>query len=505
MFVYSSQIAIHSVAKLFVAKTTSQSLFQLNSISLLTLKDGLQNSLLFDVTLNFAGGSQGYLEFYLPVYSLNNFGVLDGDEYPCTVQTAITTYSSRTARCVAFRKTSSSLAHLKVLLVNLGAFGSGTTLRLTVDGITNPSGTLTGQIPVDLQLTYYDLQNSREYTHLLPALFVVDGTLANSAATVTRDLAATSTSYGAAVRQEVTVQWPASTSSSDSSAKVLLELQGGLLCCVPFSSLSITDSQGNSYSLLWANPAKNMLMLQAPSQAATTLTLRVNNVLNPYPYQSSSYTNSNIFLYKLTVVKDYQQQLIQTGSQPTFASYTINGGGVAFSSLSNYRLTSGFNILPSYPHHQQLVLSLTPATFATRKISRAVFTFTSGISSIKHCRIITSSFPSPKVACSASKSGSQWALSIGGLQDSTTASTVTLLLRMAVSSNSLPYTLLVYEETGLLEFQSSGTTSVSSYTTGRTFDSSLSLYSMKAVDQNYELARKELIPASGLTSRSLDI
>jgi hypothetical protein len=51
---------------------------------------------------------------------------------------------------VVFKKESTSLANIRILIVNLGAFAANTILRVSLDGIINPSGTLTGQIPIHL-------------------------------------------------------------------------------------------------------------------------------------------------------------------------------------------------------------------------------------------------------------------------------------------------------------------------------------------------------------------
>jgi hypothetical protein len=75
VYVYSDQSTVHSVAKLYATKSSNQAIIAVNSISLLSIEDGIQNSLLLDLTLKFAGSSQGYLELYLPAYSLANFGV----------------------------------------------------------------------------------------------------------------------------------------------------------------------------------------------------------------------------------------------------------------------------------------------------------------------------------------------------------------------------------------------------------------------------------------------
>jgi hypothetical protein len=340
----------------------------------------------------------------------------------------------------------------------------------------------------------------------IPGLFVIDATLTSAATSVTRNSEASASGYGASALQNINVTWPVATSSSDRSHKVVLELTGGLLCCVNYAAVTLSDNQSNTYTLLWANAQKRMAVYQAPSQGASSLVLSLNNLVNPYPYQESLYSNSNMYSYRLTVLKDYQQQLVQAGSQPAYSTYQINStGAVALASMGLYRLTPGFSVLPQWPHFQEFTLSVSPATYPARRITRAVVTFTSGVAALKSCRISGTANPSPRMPCAIAKSGSQWTLSVSGLYDSTSASAVTLLVRMTVSAGSLGYQLDTYQEEGKLEFQSTGSLAVSSYSTSRAHDSTMALYSQKYYEEHYELGLRELVPAAGLTARAMDL
>ena len=91
---------------------------------------------------------------------------------------------------------------MRLLLINLGSFSSGTNLKVTFDSFNNPqAGSLTGLLPIDLELRYHDMTNIREYTKKIPSIFVIDATITNSAISTTRASSSTSILYGASVRQ----------------------------------------------------------------------------------------------------------------------------------------------------------------------------------------------------------------------------------------------------------------------------------------------------------------
>jgi hypothetical protein len=172
----------------------------------------------------------------------------------------------------------------------------------------------------------------------------------------------------------------------------------------------------------------------------------------------------------------------------------------SFSSHLNYPLTYDIYINPSY------------SSYTGRNLSYIVIFFTSGIKSIEQAYFRYSISPnyfntlaSPKFGLS----GGQWFINITGVSDSIISSTYLwyVRVRLYASSTSFGYTASTYNFNGQLEYQSSGSRSVSS--DGWTSSSNNNAPTTWALaDQRYtkgyfELKRKYLYAVTSSTTNKL--
>jgi hypothetical protein len=165
-------------------------------------------------------------------------------------------------------------------------WSSGNNFKLTFDNFNNPSLQTLFLTPINIQFRYIDRTNNRKYSAYWSSIYLTDSINFGAPAEISGSLAQTNSNRGASNTQFIPILWPYTSSSSDSSQKVVLKLYGGVTCCTSFNSIALRDNLLSSYTLLWTNTKGNISVYKTPTRSSSTsVNLWINNIINPYPYQ----------------------------------------------------------------------------------------------------------------------------------------------------------------------------------------------------------------------------
>jgi hypothetical protein len=102
------------------------------------------------------------------------------------------------------------------------------------------------------------------------------------------------TLFGAPISGVLSYSWPFNSASSGSESKITINVNGGYSASwSSMNSLTFTDTTLGSYLLLWSNTKLNKFVFQIPNYSSGSVSMTINNLLNPYPYQYGAYTTTN--------------------------------------------------------------------------------------------------------------------------------------------------------------------------------------------------------------------
>lgn len=185
--------------------------------------------------------------------------------------------------------------------------------------------------------------------------------------------------YGNGGYHYLNFSWPYP-SSNTVSEKTLIKMDGGILCCSTFTSYAYRI-QSTNYVVLWSNSKINQVILATPSLSATSSSLRLANVVNPYPYQYTLY--NSLMTMELMVYNSYQRVGVDTFNQPAWSDHTATSNSVTLTAVSNiYHRTSSNQFHDNYAVSYDFTFTFTTNDFIQRKVTYGLVTFTAGVGQI---------------------------------------------------------------------------------------------------------------------------
>lgn len=149
--------------------------------------------------------------------------------------------------------------------------------------------------PMDVTIVFHDLTTTKVYMTQFQEIYVADSVNVNANPTdLSVSYSRDSTIYGysssSGYYHYLNFNWPYN-AASGVSEKILLKMDGGVLCCASFSGFSYR-AQSTNIGTLWVNTKINQVVMASPSFSATSTNLRISGIVNPYPYQVSLYNTS---------------------------------------------------------------------------------------------------------------------------------------------------------------------------------------------------------------------
>jgi hypothetical protein len=232
------------------------------------------------------------------------------------------------------------------------------------------------------------------------------------------------------------------------------------VCCVAVSSLTF-NAQSTNFPVLWANTKANIVVLATPSLSTGSTNFKFTGVVNPYPYQVSTY---NITLQIETVIyKNYQRVAVDYTNQPAWASYGVTANSMTLSGVSTiYHKTSTNQFHNNFLVTYDFTFSFTATDFVTRKVTYCLVKFTAGVGQIDAAYSwipgISPYYINNVENIKFYYGGSNWMLNITGLNESNIATTQTwnVRLRFYPTGNTISYTSTSYCYNGIVEFTNTG-------------------------------------------------
>lgn len=246
--------------------------------------------------------------------------------------------------------------------------------------------------------------------------------------------------------------WPYS-ASGGVSEKILLKMDGGVLCCATFSNFGYR-AQSTNIGTLWINTKINQVVMATPSFSATSTSLRISGIVNPYPYQVSLYNTS--MTMELMVYNNYRRVGVDTFNQPAWSTYTVTSNSITMSSIASiYHRTDGNQMHSNLFVTYDITFTFAANDFVTRKVTYCLVTFTAGVGQIDAA--YASYEASPYIINTAGNvrfysSGGNWMLNISGITDSSinTAYKWFVRIRFLPTGGTITYSAQAFCTNGIL-------------------------------------------------------
>lgn len=399
---------------------------------------------------------------------------------------------------------------LFVRVNNMATFSANTGFRIAFDGFTNPAMNILLLTPMDVSITFVDMTTRKIYTSFFPELYVSDSVNINpTPVSLGTTYYMSNNVYGTGTSHYLNFNWP-QTSSNTVSEKTLVSLVGGILCCTSISSLTFS-AQSTGFGILWANTKANVVVLATPSLSAVATNFYISSLVNPYPYQVSSYNTTRSL--KMSIFNNYRRVAVEQQTQPAWTSYSVTSNSMSLSSVSGiYHKTSTNDFHSSFLVTYDFTFSFSTNDFATRKVTYCIVQFTAGVGQIDAAYPWVTGI-SPYYINNVGNvnyyySGGYWTLKITGITDSTisTSQNWVIRLRFYPTGGTITYVSTAYCQNGLLEFTNTASTSILStngYNNSNIPATSFYLSERRYFANNYELMIKKIHPVAGSSSNRL--
>lgn len=514
-YFYTSLVSYSGGTMIYLSRLSMRNYQAVNPITLsnvytLTREAGVANSLCLDFAINTAGTSAQEIEFKFANLGLSSFQVSSGQEIPCFIGTGFSALATRTVKCVASTAGIGQDTPLYVRVNNMDTFTSGTTFRISFDGFTNPSMNTLLVTPMDVTITFIDMTTRKVYSTFFPELYVSDSVNINpTPVSLSSTYYMDSNIYGASTRHRLNFNWPQS-STNTISEKTLVALSGGILCCTAISGLSF-DGQSRTFPVLWANTKANIVVLDTPSMSTGGTNFYINSLVNPYPYQVSTYNTT--MTVSMIIYKDYQRVAVENQNQPAWTSYATTSNSMTLSSVSGiYHQTGSNQFHNSFLVTYDFTFSFAANDFATRKVTYCLVVFTAGVGQIDAAYSwITGLSPYYINTVGNVKffnGGTYWTLNITGITDSVinTGQNWVVRLRFYPTGGTITYTSTAYCSNGILEFTNTASTAILStngYNNSNAPATSFYFAERRYLSTHYELQIKKIHPVTGASSNRL--
>lgn len=283
------------------------------------------NSLYLSFTVGIASSTVFFFEFIFDSFDLNYFGIVNGGEIPCFLDTPFSTYGSKTKlpRCFGYADGVNTTTPLIIRVLNFAGYTAGTNFKLAFDNFNNPPLQALFMVPINVRINLRDRTNSKVYTSYFPQIYISDSFNTVIPTNIGGSLSRTSASRGIGNYHYLNLNWPYNSNSGDISQKIVMKLQGGITCCRAFSSLTLIDSQSAVYTLLWSNLRANTSVYITPTKGYTTNTnLTIQNVINPEAVMAA--TNDQLLTATFIFYSSYKTSYITRLNQFAFSSYSMN-------------------------------------------------------------------------------------------------------------------------------------------------------------------------------------
>lgn len=344
------------------------------------------------------------------------------------------------------------------LIIRVSKFASqatGTNWKIAFDQFSNPAVQTLYMSPINVRITFNDRTNIKKYTSYFPSLYASDSVNRGIPSALSGSLSFSNSNRGAGSTHYIATTWPYSSNYNDISQKVVLKVGGGILCCVAFSSLTLTDNRtGSGYTLLWTDKVANISVYRTPSLSVSTTDLQVSGAVNPYPIQKATY--EQIKKLEIAFYNAYKNVYIKQIDQRPYTDFT---------QLSEFLISANFNsaLEPptssyayhvAYPMTYDITFSTTQNSYSGRSLDYTIVKFTGGVQSIEKAYVryglspyIVNLLLDIKIF---KDSSNYWCLKISGMKDNAYSTSYLWYIRMRFYPNAvtLSYTSTTYASNG---------------------------------------------------------
>ena len=239
------------------------------------------------------------------------------------------------------------------------------------------------------------------------------------------------------------------TSSGALQDKLVMQMSAGYAATTP-APLNMVG-----YTPLWYNPSINYYVYKQSAIASTSnITLQLTNLINPQVYQKSSYGTPAL---ALRFYGSLQPRGTISYSPPVFSTFALEEAKVFVSNVLYYddvKLTvpeSSWRI-----YQTSVVIADTSAEITTKQLDKVVLTFSSNVTLIDRCWVVSQTLNSPYELDGACQTLTNQSVAIYRLSAANNSNNLWLYIRMKLLAPEVSYATTVYCYNGEVQYSSTG-------------------------------------------------